>query len=862
MLLSLLPAVLTAVVAVGHVVPSAPVPRVGDAPFPVRFTENRGQEDARVRFTARQGDLHAWVLRDELVLRLDAGDDDARTVALRFEGAADACRVEGAVRAAGVARYYRGDDPARWVDDAPLWESVRWRGVHEGVDVRLVERGGRLAYDLLLAPGASLDDVVVACEGAERLELAAPDRLVVQTAAGPLEQSLPAAWEVDDAGGRVPVRARFRLLGDARFGFEVDVRDASRPLVVDPGLGYGTYLGGTLLDEATAVGLAPDGDLVVAGSTGSPNFPVASAHQGNRAGNNDAFIARLDAATGALVYATYFGGADTTTFEPEGARDLAVGVDGSVTVVGRAASTDFPRSPGTVGAADPGGADGFVARFDASGALVWSTLVGGNADDVVNAVAVDATGVCTLAGTTTSNDFPATTGAYDETFNSIFFTNDLFVARLAADASAYAWATYVGGSLREEAFGVAVAADGSAVVTGITGSSDFPATAGAYDETFNGSIPNETDAFVLRVSADGSTLAWATFLGSLFETSGRTVALDADGDVVVAGWTAGDDFPTTAGAFQEGFGGGATDAFVSKLSADGASLLWSTFLGGDGDDAADDLALTTGGQPTVTGATTSADFPVQSAAPVRTVDGGGKAGGPSRATSKGAAPTGGPGASPTAPAAGTFAPTYEPDNAGGEDAFLARLASSGTQLLYGTLHGGAGDDGGRGVALDGLGAAVVAGVTTSSDLPVPGALDASFNGASDTFLARWTLPPFEGVGLATAGPSGAAPTLRAEGSLEPGRPLRLLLSGAPAGARGALLVGRRATEGPVPGVDGALVVAVEHVLPLRTDAEGAWSLVVERWPAELPAGARLVVQAWVEDGEGVASSGGVALLAP
>ncbi len=848
-------------------------------PQPVRFLENL-QRDAvhpaagegaaaagsPVRFTARNGAVEAFVTDRSLVLLLSQGDE-AVALHLGFEGADSGAAVRGEHSDGGMVNSYRGATADTWVEGASNFTTLRWRGLYEGVDVRLLERDGRLAYDLLLEAGADLEQVVLQCDGAQRLELVAPDRLLVHTELGPLEQSLPAAWEVDAAGQELPVQASFRLLDDTHFGFSVEGRHPERALVIDPGLNYGTYVGGSLLDSPSGVAFAPDGDLILVGTTGSSNFPTSpGAQQGMRAGNNDAFVARIDATDGSLVYATFFGGADTTTFDPEGARDVAVSADGSVTVVGRADSAGFPRTANTVGVVDPGGANGFVARFDASGALVWSTLVGGSNQDYATSVEVDSQGRSIVAGVTFSNNFPVTAGAYDESFNSIFFTNDLFVVSLSADASSFEYATYVGGSLRDEALDVALDSDGSAVVAGLTGSPDFPSTPGAYDESFNGDIPSETDAFVLRISPGGAVLEWCSFLGGLMIVEGRAVDLDDAGNAVLTGMTVGDDFPTTPGAFQDAFGGGGSDAFLSKLSADGSSLLWSSFLGGEGDEQGMDVVLTNGGLPTVVGSTNSQDFPTLGAAPIQTsgVPGGSTGVSPGTAATSGV-PAPNPVSSPPA-AGGSVTPTHDNSLNGGEDAFLVRTTFGGTTLLYATLHGGSADDAGVALDVNGFGSALMGGASTSLDLPTPGAsFDSTANGAGDSFLARWSLPPFEYLPLSTGALGGAGgPTLRPHGSLEKGRPFSLVLDSAPARRDGFLLISRTASDIPLAG--GTLMAwPAQALLPLRTDARGALTLKLERWPADLPSGAQLVLQVWLEPGERGAlpvSSNGLALQVP
>ena len=850
----------------GALAPATPaLPTTADdarAAAPV-FVANRGQHPPAVRYVARQGELTAFFTADAFVLSLAVEDGARHALALRFEGVGEGASVRGVDRLPGRVHSFQGDDPARWVRGAETYPELRYDDLRAGVDLRVLARAGRLAYDLLLEPGADLDGLAVRCEGVDRLELRADDLLVLHTAAGPVEQRLPAAWEVDADGGTHPVAARFRLLDGRRFGFEVPDRDPDRALVIDPGVSYGTYLGGGLLDEAAAVGLAPDGDLIVAGTTGSANFPVTpGAQQGARAGNNDAFLARLDAVTGQLVYATYFGGNDATTFEPEGARDLAVAADGSVCLVGRADSADFPLTPGTVGDRRPNGANGFVARFDAAGDLLWTTLLGGGNQDEAEAVALMDDGRVVVAGTTFSDNFPTTPGAADETFNSLFFTNDLFVSRLTADGTVLEYSTYGGGSLRDEALDLALAADGSAVVTGLTGSPDFPTTAGAFDETFNGAGPQDTDAFVLRLTPAGDAVSWATVFGGLAIVEASSLALAAGEEPVFAGFTRGDDLPVPAGAFQPAYGGGDADGFAARLDSSGATLRWATYFGGSGEDVVHDLALTSGDLPTLAGGTTSPDLPTLAAAPVATVAGDQGLGG---ATSRaGQGPGVGPGV-PNGSGGGSFFPVHDDTLGGARDAFVARLGAGGGSLRAAAYHGGSGSEDARGLALDGFGAAVLAGDTSSPDLPLAGpVLDSTLGGPGDAFLARLALPPFEDLGAALAGHGGEAPRLGAEGDLVAGAPLRLELSGARPGAPVFLLVS--GTQGAVPLAGGLLrPVPVERVLPVRAGADGGWSLASAALPGALPAGARLVVQAWVLDEagpEGLAASNALGLLAP
>lgn len=318
--------------------------------------------------------------------------------------------------------------------------------------------------------------------------------------------------------------------------------------------------------------------------------------------------------------------------------------------------------------------------------LVWAMYLGGSDDDYAIAVALDASGNALVAGDTYSTDFPATPGAYDLTFGN----TDAFVAKLSEDGSFLLWATYLGGSTDDGVWAIALDALGNVIVTGHTWSADFPSTPGAYDAVHNGGV----DVFVATLSADGSSLLWSTFLGGSEREWPSAHALDAFGNIVVAGYTYSTDFPTTPGAYDITYNGGLVDTFAAKLSANGSTLLWATFLGGTGPDWANALVLDGLGNPVMAGETFSTDLPVTVGA-------------------------------------------FDVTKAGSWDGFVAKLNSNGSSLLWATYLG-AGDTDSIGVlAIDTSGNPIAAGSTYSADFPVtPGAYDVTFNGAYDTFVAR------------------------------------------------------------------------------------------------------------------------------
>jgi hypothetical protein len=390
--------------------------------------------------------------------------------------------------------------------------------------------------------------------------------------------------------------------------------------------------------------------------------------------------------------------------------------------------------------------------------LLYSTFLGGSYYDQGYGIALDGNGAAYVVGKTDSSDFPTTPGAFGVNKNS---WQDVFVAKLSADGSALEYATFLGGSGGDIGWGIAVDGSGAAYVAGETMSSDFPTTPDAFDRSLNG----YEDAFVAKLSADGSALEYATHLGGsggYGHSGGSGIAVDGSGAAYVTGSTYCPDFPTTVGAFDTTFNSGYyTDAFVVKLNAAGSALEYGTFLGGSDDDAGMGIALRSS-SAYVTGHTISPDFPATSGAfDISLYDDGGQDAFVARLNATGSALDyatylGGSGGdcgnaiavdgSSAAYVTGygssgfpTTTAAFDTDFNGGGDAFVAKVHADGSALDYATFLGGSGLDQGYGIALDGSGAAFVTGPTRSFDFPVTAdAFDSSFGGYDyyDGFVAK------------------------------------------------------------------------------------------------------------------------------
>lgn len=377
---------------------------------------------------------------------------------------------------------------------------------------------------------------------------------------------------------------------------------------------YSTYLGGNEEEWANGIAVDPSGSAYVTGFTKSADFPTNNAYQTSFGGGSgcpgsgicpDAFVSKLSADGSTLIYSSYLGGNN----EDMG-QGIAVDSTGSAYVTGFTSSVDFLTNI-TYQTNLSGSRDAFVAKFSTDGSsLIYASYLGGNGIDTGRGIAIDSTGSAYVTGDTTSvGVFPAN-NSYQ--LGSVFL-QDAFVAKFSTDGSSLIYASFLGGNDGDEGYGITVDAVGSAYVTGTTLSNDF-ATANVYQENFGGGTAYGGDAFVAKLSPDGSSLVYATYLGGSLGERGCGIAVDTTGSAHVAGWTMSTDFPIQ-NAYQSNFSGcmgTCSNAFVTQLSADGSSLIFSTYLAGNAHDAAHGIALDSLGSVYAVGFSQSSNFPTTS----------------------------------------------------------------------------------------------------------------------------------------------------------------------------------------------------------------------------------------------------------
>jgi hypothetical protein len=753
------------------------------------FLDNRARFPSEPCFVGGGPSMRVGTVPGALLLQGFSADGSQNVVVrLSFEGADPLVQLEPLDPRPGLHHFFLGNDPSEWRTDIRAYGGILSSGLYPGIDLVVRGVGGGFEYDLLVAPEADLSQVVVRCEGIDSLEVDPVQGAVLATPFGDLLHPLGRCWQRDEEGTIEEVSLLYRRIDEERFGFEVPGRDPAASLTIDPRLVWSTYLGGigggsSVGDIARSVALDREGNVTVIGnSEGGINgggFPMTpGTFQSPAALFEDVFVTRFRASDGRLVYSSLIGGFT----QVDCGEAVAVDDRGRAVVVGWTQSPDFPTTPSAWDPVKTGTTSAFVLRLGSLGeALEYSTFLEGTLGSEAYAVAVAASGAAIVGGSTSSPDFPTTSGALDTTIGGL--GSDGFITRLDPSGGSLEWSTFLGGFGPDDLYGLAIDAQEAVTVTGCA-ASGFPTTQGSYQPTFN----RQGDAFVSRVDSTGSQLLWSTFLGGRAEDIGLSLATLANGDVLIGGATESVDFPTTPGAFQPSpIPGGVIfmDGFLTRLDATGSRLVFSTLLGGREPDYVADVATDASGMITAVGSTSSTDFPLT------------------------------PGAFDTDP----FAKNYA--------IFVSRLTPGGSKLVYSSLVGGFNAEYGYGVAMSPTRRVTLTGYTQSPDYPTtPDALRPSpVGGQADAVVTTMdlVLQGVQQLGASDASCIGLLDLNATEMPVAGSKTFGLYCSGAPPLAGGTLVVsvpgGAPGTLLPGPGKLGT-VTGPTFVRYVASDAAG------------------------------------------
>ena len=669
--------------------------------LPCCFIPNRGQlNNPHVLFTTKGARFEASFTTGEAIFTIygqsesSPSEREVRQTRLdfRFLDADPGVQPEGEQATEGKHHYFRGADPSQWRTNIPAYQRIVYRELWRGVDLIFRGEGQAIKYEFIVHPGADASQIRFAYEGAEQVVHDEEGSLNIHTSLGILTDPAPICYQ-EMNGQRIAVASSFLLESTGQSAYAVgflldEPYDTQVPLVIDPGLVYSTFLGGSGNDEPFGIAADLAGNVYVTGITTSTDFPVTpGALQSVNAGDRDAFITKLNTTGTGLIYSTYLGG---TAYDV--GQNIKIDAAGIAYVTGRTYSDNFPVTPGAAQPTFGGVSDGFVVKLSAEGnELLYSTYLGGNAHDYGLGIAIDSTGNAYVTGFTASPDFPVTAGSYQATYGG---ANDGFVTKLSPSGD-FVYSTYLGGSSGDNGTAIAVDSSGNAYVTGNTNSTNFPTTPGAFQTVRRGT----GDTFVTKLNAAGDALMYSTYFGGSSVDYSYGIETDAAGNAYVAGYTRSTDFPVTAGAFQATLGGTA-DVFAAKFNSAGNGLIYSTYIGRSSTQLAYGSGLDTGGNAFVGGYTLATDYPTTPDALQTTLN-------------------------------------------GTRDAIISKINDTGSGLIFSSYLGGSGVDSASAIAGDVLGNMYITGYTFSEDFPVtPGAFQTTQAGLVDVFVTKFGLVPY------------------------------------------------------------------------------------------------------------------------
>ena len=673
------------------------------------FEPNRGQAAPAIDFISHGLGYTVLLSPNEADLQLMTTTVKApspaptRTVRMRLLQANPHAPAKALGLQTGKSNYFVGSNPRSWQTDIPHYARVEYRDVYPGVDVAYYGNHQQLEYDFVLTPQADARKIVFAIEGADRIQIDQAGDLVVTVGSAQMRQMRPVVYQNLPSGKR-RIEARYVDRGRHRIGVELSAYDNRRPLVIDPVLIFSTYFGGNGDDSGSSIKLDAARNTYFCGKTGSTNFPGipfpgTPVLDGS---GTAAYVVKLNS-SGTVIFSTYISG----TSDKAVCGGVAVDSNKNVYLVGLTAAADFPtKNP--IQPTYHGSGDSFVLELNSSAnALVYSTYLGGSALDYPHGIEVDGQANAYVTGSTASLDFP-TLNAEQPTYGGGGI--DAFAAKIASGGSALVYSTYIGGSGYDYDNGIAIDRSGNLYAFGDTGSINFP-----VKNAFQSVSGGETDGWVSKLDPTGS-LIYATYIGGSGGDIVRGAKVDKAGNLHLTGSTASLNFPIL-NAIQSNYGGGLSDAWAASLNSSGSALIYSTYIGGTGDDEAWDIALDRLGNVYIAGLTSSTDFPTVN--PIQS------------------------------------------SNAGGYDAFVTKINATGTALVFSTYLGGGGTDFARQLAVDPLAKAYLTGTTSSTNFPTARPLQSTFGGGpEDAFITvigtcDITLTPPE----ARFGPNGGKGTI-------------------------------------------------------------------------------------------------------
>jgi fibronectin type 3 domain-containing protein len=672
------------------------------------FIENRGQWDPDILFVTstsfgntalcKDGIRHQVFLKgqekpfDPLKKR-ETKISDSSIVTISFKEGSP-YSIVGEDQVDTVYNFFLGNDPTHWASNVIGYESVLYNDVWPGIDIRYYQKNGLLKYDIIVSSGSNPDMIKMTVDGVSSVSLVQRS-LIMRTPLGiSLIDTAPTATYIDGSNIEVDF-----ILDDSSYSFDLGPYDRSQIVVIDPNyntdvIEFSTYFGGSGDEFPYQMSIDSVGCIYVIGDTRSSDFPTSQGCiQSGFGGAQDVFVFKIDKTGTNRIYATYLGGKLA-----DWGSDIEVNSKGQAYISGYTASDNFPLTDDAY-CNNLKSCDLFISCLDGTGStLLYSTFLGGSDDDIHPHIDLDLNGDLYLVAGTFSKDFPITMNAYQNTLVNSGQETDMIILKFNLASMSLLYSTFLGGSLSEYPQSL-VYKSNNIYIVGSTKSLDFNVTENAYQPNNAG----KSDGYIIIFNLTTNCLTYSTYFGGNFVDGFSDLKLDLKGNIFTCGQTMSVNFPCTEGVIDKKEGG-MYDGIVVGMSNMGKSLLFSTYLGGDGAEKLFGLDLDFQGNIHVTGS--EEEEP---------------------------------------PYGYRFNVTegclQETPGGGDAEVIYAKINNNGSVIVYSTFIGGSDIDDGQSIIYDNENDdAIILGSTLSADFPIrTGSFQNNNNGGSDIFIIKFNL---------------------------------------------------------------------------------------------------------------------------
>ena len=702
------------------------------AKIPLSFEQNIGQSGQEVKFSAKAGDVSLLLTHQSAVLKMprqsaekNSPSVEAMTLTMKMVGANSTPKIIGVDRQQRVTNYFKGQDQRDWITGVPNFNRVKQEEVWQGIDAVWYEHEQQLEYDFIVAPQANPKQIALEFTGAESLAIDAGGNLVLHTAAGEIVHHAPIIYQ-QVKGEKKSIAGKF-VLCENTVRFEIGNYDRERELVIDPRIIYSSFLRGG--DSNVTETHFPAATVNAAGNVFASGFGTNFLDIAQTSSSRALFVVKLNTTGTGVEYVTFL---STEGLTLDGVSGLAVDNAGNAYFTGFTSSRKYPLKNEFQSRVNPGltiphfipKIDAVVTKLDPSGAIVYSTYLGGANDDKPFGIAVDSAGRACVTGYAMSANFPKQNQFQG---NAIGTLKDIFVTVFEPGGNTLRYSTLLrSGSNHDEGHGIAVDSADNVYITGFAKDNNLPTRSPSSAGPFRANNSGGVDAFVAKfnpsLSGDAS-LIYCTYLGGTGTDQGFGIAVDSANVAYVTGITGSVNFPLQAAAGSTVIDNTnvVNEAFVTGVNSTGSALTFSTFLGGSSTEIGKSIALDSARNILVAGDTASSNFPIRNA--------------------------------------------FQLTPGGAADIFVAKLQAGGKSLMYATYLGGNDDEQLGSVAIDGRSNVYVYGDTLSHNYPVTaGALAETFTIFVSLFTTKISNVNAETIG--GYNPATSVFTLRNSGTSE------------------------------------------------------------------------------------------------